>query len=174
MNTRILEQSIMLVLVNGGIDITNKNLLQKAVIELKPLDFTALADQDLFKLVANKIKLDSVYYSFELMSDTQHQDVIARIEYYIKLADNGVFFTVFEDNILKLKRFNALKNRVVYLDNINKSLNSVTDIDELEALFFDNLNAINNFENMKEYIQNELKEYLNNRYDIDPKIPTRK
>jgi replicative DNA helicase len=156
MNTRILEQSIMLVLVNGGIDITNKNLLQKAVIELKPKDFTALADQDLFKLVANKIKSDSIYYSFELMSDTQHQDVIARIEYYIKLADNGVFFTGFEDNILKLKRFNALKNRVVYLDNINKSLNSVTDIDELEALFFDNLNAINNFENISSSKQTDL------------------
>jgi hypothetical protein len=24
------------------------------------------------------------------------------------------------------------------------------------------------------YIENELKEYLNNRYDIDPKIPNRK
>jgi replicative DNA helicase len=156
MNTRVLEQSIMLVLVNGGIDLTNQNLLQKAIIELTPNDFTSLADKDLFKIVAEKVKADKVYYSFELMSETKHEDVIARVEFYIALADNGVFFTNFQDNITKLKRFNALKNRIVYLENINKSLSTVTDIDELEALFFDNLNAINNFENISSDKQTDL------------------
>jgi replicative DNA helicase len=156
MNTRVLEQSIMLVLVNGGIDLTNQNLLQKAIIELTPNDFTSLADKDLFKIVAEKVKEDKVYYSFELMSETKHEDVIARVEFYIALADNGVFFTNFQDNITKLKRFNALKNRIVYLENINKSLSTVTDIDELEALFFDNLNAINNFENISSDKQTDL------------------
>ena len=156
MNTRILEQSIMLVLVNGGIDVTKKDLLQKAVIELKPKDFTALADQDLFKIVSNRIKLDKMYYNFELMSDTKHEDVIARIDYYIDLDKNGVLFTGFEDNIIKLKRFNLLKSRKLYLDNINKSLETINDIDELEALFFDNLNAINNIESINLDKKNDL------------------
>lgn len=156
MNTRTIEQSIMLVLVNAGIDATNKHLLQKAIIELKPQDFTMLADQDLFRIISQKVKAGESYYSFELISETNHEDTRTRIEYYISLAENGIFFALFEHNILKLKRFNLLKNRKLYLDNIMNGINTITDIDELEAMFFDNLNAINNIENINLDKKNDL------------------
>lgn len=171
-DTRTLEQSILMTLVNGGLDITNKNILQKSIIELKPQDFTELADQDLFKIVCNRIQKDAPYYAFELLSDTNHEDVKNRIDYYTILAKEGVHFVSLEDNINKLKRFTKLKNAKIYLDNITKGFSAITDIEKLESLVFDNLNAINNLENINLDKKTDLHSLiaLNASNDLEPVV----
>jgi replicative DNA helicase len=141
-DTNILEQAIMTTLVSIGDDETKKPILQKAVLELIAEDFSAIADRDLFKLIEARVKQDKPYYSFELMADTSLEDVKSRIEYYITNNSYVIVSTLF-DNISNLKKLNRIKSMQVNLNNILSGMKATQDADELEALVFNNLNALN-------------------------------
>lgn len=155
-DTRTLEQSILMTLVNGGMDTSNMSELQKAIIDLRLEDFTDLADKDLFQIVFSRIQKNVPFYAFQLFEDTKHDDVQAKIDYYIALAKNGVSFLGLESNIVKLKKFNRLKKIELHLKNILKNLNCTSDIEKLESLVFDNIQAINNIDSPLDSNRNNL------------------
>lgn len=147
--TRDLEQSIMTTYVNGGLDVTNKAILQKCCIELKPQDFTDMSDKDLYKIILSRVQKDELYYSYELLSDTTLPDVKQKIEYYMELGKNGVQYTTLESNIYKLKKRNRYKLMSNYLSNIASAFKQTLEVNKLDEIVSKNLDAINELDSLQ-------------------------
>jgi len=156
LNTQILEQSILMTMINGGMDITNKSLLQKAIIDLSEKDFTEWVDKDLFIILSKVIQEGQIYYSYMLLEHTKDTHVQSRIEYFISLANHGVCFTSLENDIYRLKKFNQFKNATIYLNNINNALKNEADVENLEKLFFDNIQALSQIGDNEKKIKHDL------------------